>query len=61
MDDWDRNNLCRIFILLLCFNWVLVAYDVCLSVQVDKIERRLEELEQRDNHEQVEEEDFRRV
>ena len=61
MDDWDRNNLSWIFFLLLCFNWVLVAYDVCLSVQVDKIERRLEELEQRDNHEQVEEEDFRRV
>ena len=61
MDDWDRKNLSWIFFLFLCFNWVLVAYDVCLSVQVDKIERRLEELEQRDNHEQVEEEDFRRV
>ena len=54
MDDWDRNNLSWIFFLLLCFNWVLVAYDVCLSVQVDKNERRLEQLEQI-HHEQVEE------
>ena len=53
MDDWDRNNLSWIFFLLLCFNWVLVAYDVCLSVQVDKNERRLEQLEQI-HHEQVE-------
>lgn len=53
MDDCDRNILCWIFILLHCFLWVLVAYDVCLSVQVDKNERRLEQLEQI-HHKQVE-------
>jgi len=55
MDDWDRNALSWILFLFLCFNWVLMSSDVCLYLQVDKNERRLEQLEQMPQHEQVEE------
>ena len=53
MDDWEFRHLSWIFFLFICLNWVLLAFMVCLSAQVDKNERRLEQLEQM--HEQLEE------
>lgn len=50
MDDWEVRNLSWILFLFICLNAMMGYSLVCLSEQVDKNERRLEQM-----HEQLEE------